>query len=446
MTKAALLGKGDHYITDVALEQMGFKDGLLYFDGATWLCYVPETGLFEEMADAVYLFVDNALHGAEVVGEEEPFNASHRMCTAVEAKARKRCFLAASEDLKAPGIAFANGFLDASSGTLEPHSPKHMATTRVDIPYNPEATCPAWDSNMREVFAGAPDAAGTIRMLEEYFGLCLLGRATLLNHALFLLGESAANGKSTLIEVVTSLFPVGAVKEISPHKLSGNQAEYYMMSLKGVLLNVVPDMSRKDLYDLGDYKAIVGGDRITGRNPHGKPESFRPIAGHVNVMNALPNVGDTSGGFWRRAIAVNFPNSFRDSRRDVQRSKKLMLEREGILARLVERGLCALSRGALVIPEECSQLWKAWRDESNPVKVFLEDIAGTLELAFDGSIKRNLLYASYKGWCVENGRGALNSSNFGKALAAEGIRTKKDSAGTRWYQMQAEGDPDPWSN
>ena len=422
-----LKSAGDHYLAHMSLEEMGRDDGRILYDGNTWLVYDERAGVFDERKDVVYNFVD-ALHGVryevkrkDKSGEEKVevkyLDAKHSLCSAAESKARISAFAGDFYDTQRRGLAFSDGFFCAAQGMLLPPSPAYRATTTMGISYPASDDAPVWAQTLDELLA--PDDAQT---LEEYLGLCLLGRATMAQRALFLSGEGS-NGKSTLLEAASACFPKNAISNVSPHQLGSPRAEYYLYSLRGKSLNIVTELDAADMHNLAAFKGLVSGDETSGRPPHGQITRFKPIAGHVFAANRLPSSGDSTHGFWRRVVVVPFDRVVTSDKIDPMRVHKLLAERSGITARLLAAGLNAISRGQISVSARAIEEAEDWRERSTPVLSFLLDT----ESLFSDCEPVRVLYEAYKVWAQENGRGALNSTNFGVELQACGCVKRKIS-------------------
>ena len=57
-------------------------------------------------------------------------------------------------------LAVRNGVIDLRSGDLLAHDPNLLITRRVDVDYDPAATCPRWLQFLGEVFPAHHDLVG----------------------------------------------------------------------------------------------------------------------------------------------------------------------------------------------------------------------------------------------------------------------------------------------
>jgi P4 family phage/plasmid primase-like protien len=432
--EVVLKSNGDRYLCHYILDKLGAKDSRIIFDGNRWQAYDDRLGIFVEKKDLVYKYTDG-LHGSAIDmpakdGEESKLkylDSSHAKCKSVEAKAQIVRYEDWFFDKQRAGLSFTDGFFDSVKCELREHSPTYRATVTMGIPYPTSTHAPSWEQSLRDTLSEQDAQA-----FEEYLGLSIMGRATHIQRSLFLVG-AGSNGKSTLIEAAIKCFPEAAVASVSPHQISGHKSEYYLHGLRGKLLNVVSELESSDVQSLGAFKAIVSGDSTSGRPAFGQIQRFKPIAGHVFACNKLPNAGDSSDGFWRRAVVIQFDRQFTDHDKDPAMPMKLAAERSAIIGRLLVAGQNALERGDIIISTKSKEATDDWRLRSSPVLSFLHDCHDKLPA---GKIQASELYKTYTKWAEENGRGRLSSTNFGVEIQSEGCVKSKSSS--YYYDL------DPW--
>jgi putative DNA primase/helicase len=132
------------------------------------------------------------------------------------------------------------------------------------------------------------------------------------------------------------------------------------------------------------------------------------------ATNRLPKIVDTSLGVWRRVMLMPFRFSVQDEKRDPMLVDRLQAELPGILNWALE-GLRRLrQQGQFTVSAVNREALDQYRQESNPVRMFLED--HTTEEAGARHPCANL-YAQYAGWCRDNGHlPPVDEKQFGKEL------------------------------
>lgn len=349
------------------------------------------------------------------------------------------------------GVVLKNGalVLEGSKVVLRPHSPDHRARALLEYNYVPAAPCPLWTSFWQEVFAPDADAEEKVALVQEFVGACVLGIATHYERALVLVGASAANGKSTMLRVVEALFPPGSVAVVPPHSMAEH---YHRAKLHGALLNIVTELSPRELLATEALKAVISGDKIEAREPAKPAFSFRPSAGHLYAANDLPPIADPSGGPWRRLTPVEFNRSFEgDPTRVYNLAERIIAtELEGVAAWAVTGAQRLLSQGGYTMPQSTLARTQAWREDSDQVLSWALDRLTTTHrkievVALPADItelhklrpyfplKTSELYEDYRKWCRDTGhQGVLSLKRFSGRLAALGPTRHEFNDGVRW--------------
>ena len=94
----------------------------------------------------------------------------------------------------------ANGTIDLTTGGFSKPNPDHYITKMSPVVYDPEATCPLWESFISRIMASR---LGLVRFIQRAIGWSLSGDQS--EHALFILYGKGANGKSTLLNTIRGM-------------------------------------------------------------------------------------------------------------------------------------------------------------------------------------------------------------------------------------------------
>ncbi len=94
-----------------------------------------------------------------------------------------------------------NGTIDLSTGKVCEHRRENLISKMAAVEYKPEEKCPTWLEFMDTVTDGSVELA---EYLQRCVGYSLTGQTV--EHALFLLYGTGANGKSTFLEVLRYIF------------------------------------------------------------------------------------------------------------------------------------------------------------------------------------------------------------------------------------------------
>jgi P4 family phage/plasmid primase-like protien len=326
---------------------------------------------------------------------------------------------AAKEDFfaRAPeGLAFRDKWatVNEKAGIVtSPLKPENRARVGYDFDFPTENKAPSdWRRYLNSLFRDDTDKKEKIACLQEALGVSLLGRATEFQKSLFLVGDGG-EGKSTFLEIIEGVFPKGSVSSVPPQQWSD---QYRRAMLVNRLLNFVAELPASDLLATDAFKAIITGDSIDAREIYKAPFSFRPRAGHVFALNALPGTVDQSKGFWRRPVVIKFTRRFQPGEVDPGIARRLLGAcRPGIVRWLLEGAARALKQGSYTLPQSHHDEMARWRLESDQVAGFLA--AETHEAnAGEKRLYAATLYQMYLGWVGSAGHKEMSSTKFGKRV------------------------------
>ncbi|MBR6901026.1 MAG: toprim domain-containing protein [Synergistaceae bacterium] len=206
-----------------------------------------------------------------------------------------------------PCVTFLNGTLhiDIHTGKakLLPYSPSDYTTVRISYFFNPDAKGPKWQKFLEEVMNGRTDC---IRLLQEFSGYSLLPDCRF-QKALLLLGRGS-NGKSVFTDMIKKA--LGDIKDghgyISATEPSRFSKDFRLMSFKNSWLNISSDIENDLRGGEGVFKKISAGEMLEDSYKGKDVFAFPTRAKLMMCSNDFPKTRDTSEGFMRRWLIVNF--------------------------------------------------------------------------------------------------------------------------------------------
>jgi len=170
-------------------------------------------------------------------------------------------------------------------------------------------------------------------------------------------------------------------------------------------------------------KALVAGDEMPVRMIYKEPFMLEPRAKLWWSMNELPAVADTSEGFWRRMCVIPFNRQFKKNERILDLNERLEPELPGIF-NWAMKGLGRLnSRGRFVEPTQVRTQTEQYRQESNPVGLFVEE---RCYKKADVEVQSSVIYKEYTDWCKTNNFKPHSSKNFKNEMERLGFHHKKE--------------------
>lgn len=331
-------------------------------------------------------------------------------------------------DGAAPGLTFANGFVSVKGGRahLEPFDPDQRSTDALPFVHEAGAIPNGFLKMLRECWRGEADLPERIALLREFVGACLLGLAPRYQRGLILVGDGA-NGKSTIQEIIRSLFDHGFVTAIPPQEMG---QEYRRAMLSTARLNVVSELPEAEIMDSEAVKAVISGDLIIGRYIRNAPFSFRPRCGNIWAANALPGVRDMSRGFWRRWAVLTFGREFAPEEQDRELAARIIgSELPKIASWAIEGAACLESRGRYTEPASSTRAVEEWRLSADIVARFVAQRTVATPACKTGARE---LYQVFQAWALAGGHKPLSVTKFGRALKRLQIRHSRHSSGVKY--------------
>ena len=279
-----------------------------------------------------------------------------------------------------PLVTFQNGTLhiDLKFGTviLKPHSETDYTTVKLPYRYDPNATCKKWRKFINDVTNGNEKDQ---KVLQEFTGYIFLPDCRF-QKALMLIG-TGSNGKSVFTNILSKMLggSNGYVSYVEPSKLS---KDFRLMPFKDSLLNISSD-SDADLRGAeAEFKKIVAGENLEDAYKFKKPFSFPTRSKMVMNCNYFPTINDTSEGFMRRFLIVDFPMHFVAANKVVPNTNKrplninleqeLLEELPGIFNWAIEGLQRLLAQGYFTESDQQEERINKFIRESNPLMSFAE--------------------------------------------------------------------------
>lgn len=311
---------------------------------------------------------------------------------------------------KADVINVLNGLLDVNTRTLSPHSPDYLSPVQLPVKFDPQASCPAWDKFVIDVFPGDSEA------IAWEIPAWLMTPDTSIQKAVLLMGDGA-NGKSTYLRAVLAFIGRHNVAAISLQRLEGDR--FSVARLVGRLANICPDLPSEDLSSTSIFKAITGGDALPAERKFEESFEFVPFTRLIFSANHAPKSQDASPAFFRRWVVVPFERIFHEGAPGTIPRDQLdaMLADPAELSGVLNKALGALAtirRNGLSESDSSRRAMDEFRQTTDPLAVWLDR---NTVVDPEAVIPADRLLQEYNQECAAKGRPFLTKTALGLAIA-----------------------------
>ena len=319
-------------------------------------------------------------------------------------------------------VAMANGLLQLSTRTLQPHRPTFFNEHSLPFAFEPKAPKPKrWLRFLDELWGDDEEA---IACLAEVMGYILSGETN--QQKIAMLVGPMRSGKGTIGRVLTGL--LGAHNVAAPTLASLSQ-NFGLQVLVGTPLALISDArlsSRSDgTVAVERLLSISGEDSLTVDRKYRDPWTGRLPARFLILTNELPRFTDASGALASRFVILVLSESFL-GRENPRLSDDLLEEAPGIFNWCLEGLDNLFARGHFEQPRSSVDAMRHLADLASPVSAFVRDecVVGS-----EQEILKDTLWEAWKHWCDAEGMSPSAKAILIRDLRAAhpGIKPKRGS-------------------
>ena len=265
-----------------------------------------------------------------------------------------------------------NGVYDMVEKRLLPHSPDFGFKNVLKFDFDPAAKAPLFERFLADVTLG--DALMQ-KTLMEYSGYAISGDRPWAQQALFLVGVTAQNGKSTFIDVIKEISGDDTYATVT---LTGIDDPARCQSLENKLFNISEETNPGSLSRSESFKRIVTGQEIEVKRLYYQPYSAKLNVKLFITCNTPPKVRDSSMGTFRRMLFVPFDAKFEGDKEDPDILEKIIKEASGIFNMVIaaydellkrkEAGKRASPKSFFTQSPRSTNMADEFREESNDLE------------------------------------------------------------------------------
>lgn len=301
------------------------------------------------------------------------------------------------------------GIINLQTGELRPADRRTDLNTRQTAVAPGAVPTPHWDQFLRDVLQDQE----RIDYLQELLGASLFGDSRF--HVLPVLVGAGANGKSTLLDIVSGI--LGDYSAAMPENflLDTNASAHptEIARLRGVRFAMASETRPDGKFNESRVKMLTGGDTLSARFMNQNFFDFKPTHTLFLAVNHLPAVKSGGDGFWRRLRKIDFNITIPPEKRKENLANTIIeTEGAGVLQWMVE-GAVRVTRQGFNEPESIKLATLEYRYEEDHVAKFMSE--RIVEVAGGTAVKTSVFNA-YRDWCVENGERPIPQNSLTRQI------------------------------
>ena len=320
-----------------------------------------------------------------------------------------------------------NGIFNMTTMKLKQHSPAVPFRSQLNVSYDQRARPKKFMRFLMEVLEDKKDR----QTILEMFATALLRNTLSMEKAVMLIGEGA-NGKSTLLRTMTSVFGDKNVSAVSIHSLLWNR--FSTASLDAKMLNIYGDISSKDLNYVGILKSIITGEEIEVEKKNKGSFIIRPYVKMFFAANRLPEVSEDSDAIYRRFLIIEFTRQFKGQDGNPTLLVELTTDEEksGIFNLLIGYARIVIRHKHLTYEPTTEQTRARWHDRADPIMQFFSEC---IKKAEGERPKKKDVYAAYVRFCKERHYISKSQQVFSKRCKANGYDDNLARIGKQTFRV-----------
>lgn len=208
-------------------------------------------------------------------------------------------------------VAFENGILDVETMEFRDWLPSDVIPNVVPHRWNPKARSAVLDHMLERISCGD---ASVLCNLTEFIGVCMMRSVKRCPVFPVLIGEGS-NGKSTYIGLLKDVVGDENISGLQPKDIT---ARFLGAHIVGKTANLGDDIASGylDDKDCAIIKSVATGDLMFTDVKGGTGFKFEPYCTMVFSCNAFPRLADTTPGFMRRFMPIEFNAVFSNADAD----------------------------------------------------------------------------------------------------------------------------------
>lgn len=400
-TRLVFFANGNYkYIPDVGWHR--WQDGRFVFD--------REKSIFQTAIDATEMVEVIGGNGDQLKWAQQSQNKD-RIQNAITIAGTDPSVLinaldmdAQPNDLSTPG-----GIVNLQTGEIRPADRRSDFNTRQTAVTPKQLATPLFNDFLKRVI----EDEDRILYLQELLGASLFGDSRY--HVLPVFAGSGANGKSTLLDVVSGI--LGDYSASMPENFlldtSSSTHPTEIARLRGVRFAMASETRPDGKFNESRVKMLTGGDMLSARFMNQNFFDFKPTHTLFMAVNHLPAVKSGGDGFWRRLRKIDFRVTIPKDKQQ-ENFAQTIIEREGqgILHWMIE-GAVRVTEQGFTEPASVLLSTQEYRHEEDHIAKFLDE---RVIVAANGSVTKTTIFNAYREWCDANGEKPISQNGLNREV------------------------------
>lgn len=306
-----------------------------------------------------------------------------------------------------------NGIINLRNGELMNHNPDYRMSKIGFSEYSETNDKPQrWLQFLDEITDNDKELQ---KYLQKAVGYSMT--ASTREQCLFICFGNGCNGKSTFMDVITTIMGTYALNMqsesimIRKHTSAVNTD---IARLNGSRFVTVAEPQEGMKLNESLVKQLTGGDKITARFLFGEEFEFKPQFKMWISTNHKPIISGTDNGIWRRIVLIPFTVKIPKEKIDRNLAFKLRKEMPQIMKWAVD-GCIMWQKEGLEKPQIIQEASDEYREEMDVLSKFVADCIE--EGSSSDKIKANELYEIYCNWANNNNEYCHTNTRFGKEFS-----------------------------
>lgn len=335
----------------------------------------------------------------------------------------------------------ANGTIDLHTGEFCESRREDMQTIGSRCEYQADAKCPEWEKFIQTIFPETDGHEGVQSFIKRLLGYCCTGYTARENLLPIFWGATGANGKSTLIRILsavlgdhyTGLAPRGLLMQ-----RAGDQHPTELADLYGKRLVFSVETAEGKKLDSELIKYLTGGENVKARRMREDFWEFKPTHKFILCTNYEPRASANDSGLWRRILMIPFRVRFWKPEDDIKGDPaliqdphvedRIMANLPGVLNWLIQ-GSIEYLRDGLQPPECVMAATRKYRNSEDTLGMFIEDRA---KVGPELMITKDIFHSEFERWCKNSGTRMMSKRALGIAMISKGFSEYRNERKRYW--------------